>query len=303
MSDDLTRWVGADEHGGVPSQRRADTDPPAGWRLDAIAATERVRSLAVSPDGTSLAYVHDRDGSDIWVVELGSVTSWPRRLTTSRAPALYWEDTAVRWSPDGTRLAFADEGSVMVVPVAGGVPTILVEASDPVWVDDDTLLAVVERDRRSLIVRFSCHDAWPVPVARHPDGDAYGPVVSPDRRHVAYTVWRHDDLNRRELWIAPITTRAWCWAMANPTAATASRLVAGLPGLLDGQPAFSPDGTRLAFTAQTTGWCEVYIAPSDGSAHPAGSRRPMPTSAHSRGTAQGRRSPPAAPGGDAVTSS
>jgi dipeptidyl aminopeptidase/acylaminoacyl peptidase len=267
--NDLSRWVGADEHGGVPSQRRADTHPPAGWRLDAIAATERIRSLAVSPDGTSLAYVHDREGSDIWVVELGSVTSWPRRLTTSRAPALYWEDTAVRWSPDGTRLALGDEGSVMVVPVAGGEPTILVEASDPVWVDDDTLLAVVERDRRSLIVRFSCHDAWPVPVARHPDGDAYGPVVSPDRRHVAYTVWRHDDLDRRELWIAPIEPGAVPGAGPDAGAHAAgatSRLAAELPGLLDGQPAFSPDGTRLAFTAQTTGWCELYIAPSDGSA-------------------------------------
>lgn len=65
MSDDLPRWVGSDEHGGVPSQPRSDTQPPQGWRLDAIAATERVRSLAISPDGTSLAYVHDRDGSDI----------------------------------------------------------------------------------------------------------------------------------------------------------------------------------------------------------------------------------------------
>ncbi len=271
MSDDLTRWVGTNEHGGVPSQRRSDTHQPLGWRLDAIAATERVRSLAVSPDGTSLAYVHDRDGSDIWVVELGSVTSQPRRMTTSRAPALYWEDTAVRWSPDGTRLAFADEGSVMVVPVAGGVPSILAEASDPVWVDDDSLLAVVERERRSLIVRFSCHDAWPAPVARHPDGDAYGPVVSPDGRHVAYTVWRHDDLDRRELWITPIQLGAEPTsgpAGGYDAAPAASRLVAELPGLLDGQPAFSPDGTRLAFTAQTTGWCEVYIAPSDGSAPP-----------------------------------
>jgi len=71
--NDLSRWVGADEHSGVPSQRPADTHPPAGRRLDAIAAAERVRSLAILPDGASLAFVHDRDGSDVWVVELGPV--------------------------------------------------------------------------------------------------------------------------------------------------------------------------------------------------------------------------------------
>ncbi|MGD9701653.1 MAG: prolyl oligopeptidase family serine peptidase [Acidimicrobiia bacterium] len=255
---DHARWVGTDEHGGVPSQRRADVQPPSGWRLDAIAATERARSLAVSPDAGSLAYIHDRDGSDVWVTSLGPAAGTPRRLTTTRPPAPYWEDTAVSWSPDGARLAFSDDGWVTVVPSAGGVPVRVTEASDPVWVDDRTLLAVAERDRRSLIVRCSCDDAWPVPVASHPEGDAYGPVVAPDRRHVVYTVWRHDDLDRRELWITPV----------DPVARDEARLVAELPGLLDGGPAFSADGTRIAYTAQVTDWCELYVVPADGSSSP-----------------------------------
>ena len=45
-------WLGVDEHGGVPSQKRPDRDPPPHWRLDAIWATEIPTLPAVSPDGS-----------------------------------------------------------------------------------------------------------------------------------------------------------------------------------------------------------------------------------------------------------
>ena len=247
---DLDRWVGIDEVGGVPSQPRADLRPPAGWRLDAVAATERARSLAVAPDGARLAFVLDRDGSsDIWSSALDA-NGLPLRLTTHRSPMPYWEDTELAWSPDGTRLAYGDDGRVMVVDAAGGVPRRVAEGSGPVWVDAASLLAVVERDRRSVIVRLDLADPWPSPAAQHPTGDAYAPVVSPDRRHVAFTVWRHDVERCRQLWVASLD------GGGDPN----GRRFVDLPGLLDGHVVWSPDSSTIAYTAQTGEWTEVRVA-------------------------------------------
>lgn len=247
MNAVAVRWVGIDEHGGVPSQARADLVPPEHWRLDAVAATERVRSLAVSPDGSRLAYVHDRDGSsDVWVTGLAPGDR-PVRLTTTRAPMPYWEDTALAWSPDGSTIAFGDDGEVALVAAAGGPVRRLGPGWGPVWLDDSTLVAGIERDRRNLVVRLDRGDPWPVPVARHPAGDADGPVVSPDGGRVAYAVWRHDVEQCRELWVAPLVGDE------------PARCLAELPGLLDGQPAWSADGTRLAHVAQTGEWTDAFV--------------------------------------------
>lgn len=72
-----------------------------------------MQELALSPDGSRLAYVLD---GDIWLTFLGPGTS-PTQLTTgptsSRGPA---------FSPDGTRLAFVAERyypphEILVLPV------------------------------------------------------------------------------------------------------------------------------------------------------------------------------------------
>ena len=90
----------AEEHEGVPAQARPDLGPPPHWRWEAIAATERPRSLHVS--GGTLVFIQDRDTSDVWAMEPGGA---PRRLTTGREPAPFWEDTQPVLSPDGTRTA------------------------------------------------------------------------------------------------------------------------------------------------------------------------------------------------------
>ena len=58
----------------------------------------------------------------------------------------YWEDTEPRLSPDGSTVAYADEGSVWVVAAAGGPPRKLAEAGSPVWLGNDRLVVSVERE-------------------------------------------------------------------------------------------------------------------------------------------------------------
>ena len=200
-------WVGTDESGGIPNPGRPDVKPPAHWRLDAVAATERPRQCEVSPDGTTVAYMLDRGSSDVWTVPVAGGV--PTRLTTHRPPAPFWEDGNAVWSPDGTRLAYPHDGAVWVVSAAGGVPVKVVEGGSPVWVDDRRMVVGVDREERTVLAAVDVDDAWPRPIA-HAGADYVTAVVSPDRTRVAYTVFHHDDLNCTSLHVVSLDTgRSW----------------------------------------------------------------------------------------------
>ena len=89
MDDAL--WVGRDEVEGIPVEPRKDVKPPPHWRLEAVAATERPRSLVLGPDRRRAVFVQDRETSDVWLLDLADPV--PRRLTTGRDPMPFWEDT------------------------------------------------------------------------------------------------------------------------------------------------------------------------------------------------------------------
>jgi dipeptidyl aminopeptidase/acylaminoacyl peptidase len=109
----------------------------------------------LSPDGQRVAFVvttlsaeRDEYLSNIWVVDTAGGA--PRRFTTGPK-----RDTAPRWSPDGTRLAFIAEREpgqkpqLYVMPADGGEPlrltTLANGVADPVWSPDGSCLACVSR--------------------------------------------------------------------------------------------------------------------------------------------------------------
>src|SRR3954466_3122927 len=97
VPEPLPLWVGKEERHGIPVPPRKDLDPPPHWRLEAIAAIERPRSLTVGWEGPRAVFIQDRETSDVWLIDLEEGT--PRRLTTGRDPAPYWENTEPRLSP------------------------------------------------------------------------------------------------------------------------------------------------------------------------------------------------------------
>jgi dipeptidyl aminopeptidase/acylaminoacyl peptidase len=248
VPEPLRLWIGKEEYGGVPTPTRRGDPNPSHWRLDAIAATERPRSISLGADGRTLVFIQDRETSDIWLLDLEQ--GKPRRLTTGRDPMPYWEDTTPTISPDGATVAYADQGWVWLVAAAGGPQRKLVEGSSPVWLDARRLLVSIDRDDCSRLTVVSVEDAWPQPLVRSSAeldlrGDEAAATVSPDGRHVAFSFHPRADLNRTEIRVVDVETGT-------------ARALTGAPTTHDRGPAWSPDG-RLSFVAQRGEWYDVRV--------------------------------------------
>jgi dipeptidyl aminopeptidase/acylaminoacyl peptidase len=97
---------------------------------------------------TMLCEDQDEYLSNIWVIDTAGGA--PRRFTTGPK-----RDTAPRWSPDGSRLAFVSErvpkqkAQLYVMPSDGGEPARLTDlrtgVAHPVWAPDSRRLALVSR--------------------------------------------------------------------------------------------------------------------------------------------------------------
>ena len=121
MPEPLRVWFGIEDSGGIPRPERVYVPPPPHWRLEAIAATERPRSLTVAPDGRTAVFIQDRDTSDLWTIDLEGGAL--ERLTTGRAPQPYWEDTQPAVSPDGSTVAYGDEEPPKYLNLTARIPT------------------------------------------------------------------------------------------------------------------------------------------------------------------------------------
>jgi Tol biopolymer transport system component len=96
-----------------------------------------------SPDGTRIAYLgrprYEDDtfaGTSIWLADAEG--RHPRLLVV--APGEQEKLSWPRWSPDGSRIAYADESAVYVVDVESGQITKVADGGAPEWLDAHTLI-------------------------------------------------------------------------------------------------------------------------------------------------------------------
>lgn len=246
MSDPTPLLVGKDEHGGLPSLPRPDAPKAAHWSLEAVVAVERPHDATVSPDGARVAFLLDRDTTDLWVLPTAGGPA--ERLTTGRPLTAFWEDTAPAWSPDGSRLAYAEGDAVWVV-AAGGLPRRLVEAGSPLWLDAGHLAGTVERAEVTRLAMFAADDPWPRPLT--PGAWSAGTAaVVPGSTLVVCEGNPPEDLDRSDLWLV------------DPVSGEVRRLC-GAPGRRDHSPAVDPRGGRVAYVSARDGWDELCLVGLD----------------------------------------
>ena len=241
-------WLGKDVVGGVPSQARPDRKAPPHWRLDAVFSTNRPHHLAASPDGATLAFVLDFEGtSDIWSIDVsdGAMT----RLTTDRGLVAHWEDSAPVWSPDGTMIAYNSEGHVQLVAARGGPSRRLTPGSAGKWLDDGQLVITVERDRCSRLAVVSVGDPWPSPLGPK-NGNVGRPRLANGGR-IVVTHWPRNDMSRSDIVVVE-PDGSWTTLVGHPDRRAANHTVRD---------------DRVAYTLEDGDWAGVFLTDIEGNDH------------------------------------
>ncbi|MCO8274105.1 serine hydrolase [Actinoplanes sp. TRM 88003] len=191
-------------------------------RIEDLVSVTTPEQPALSPDGNRIAYVlraadeaGDRVTRGLWLAGTGE----PRRLT--RGPA----DTSPAWSPDGRQLAFLRGGDgaaqIWLLPADGGEAEAVTDlpkgAGAPVWSPDGTRIAFA-----AAVSTTGADEKAPI-VTERLDYQADGAGWLRDVRNHLFVL----DVESREC--RQVTEGDWH----------------------AGEPAWSPDSTRLAFAAAT----------------------------------------------------
>lgn len=215
---------------------------------------------AWSPDGLEVAFESSSSiDVDIWILGVDA----PRNLTqdprhANRYPA---------WSPDGERIVFSRQspltgvGALVVLDVDGTRP---VRITDPASVNEQPSWSP---DGRSIVFvsdRSGNRDLWSVrpdgtglrQITRTPDIQEANPDWSPDGSRLAY------DVCRSATFPCPGSRPNYEVVTADPDG-TDVQVLTRIGGI-DANPAWSPDGSRLVFRSDRTGWTHIWTMAADG---------------------------------------
>lgn len=223
-------------------------------RLSAAMCTggRNLGEARLSADGERMAFV-DRVGGLSRVVVVHADGGPELVVSGDFAPA--GRGGTLDWFADGRRLACATAaGQVVVVASTGGRARVVYEGAGAACVAVSPTGAEVAFVVDTRVVMVAPVDGGAARTVGHTADFAVDPAWSPDGRWLAWHEW-------------DVPAMAWDDSrivMAPADAGGPARVVAGGPGVSVQQPRFSPDGARLAFLSDATGWLNLWSADADG---------------------------------------
>lgn len=237
-----------------------DRNPDLPWRIAKVAA---------SPDGKRLYYwrgstliADDLYKSQSALIAYDVETSREVELLKKGQSELFQRLGAVNYgadlvvSPDGQQIAFLAGGSINVIPALGGAARQLKtprQATQRIlqWSSDGEKVLVETapaRFHRLWWVRVDGGEAEAVGTATHEHSIR---SISPDGKHIAYTVERPRDPNEREIWVdadlLPSRDGSGVFLADLTSDGTARRVVSLMQSLTFRYlaPSWSPDGKSI----------------------------------------------------------
>jgi Tol biopolymer transport system component len=254
------------------------TVPTTGGAARALTSDPRnLGSPTWSPDGSTVAYnvgqfgCHLGEGEPVHLETVHADGSGVHQVTDDGDAGEGSFDSGPSFSPDGTQIAFShgtfDTGTIQIVAAAGGERTTLLPpaganvGSTPAWSPDGTRIAYVSGQS---IVAITPGGGARVAIAANPDPSSCSGLA-----------WSRDGMQLATACTAGI----YVIALGPPSSA---RLAIGVKGAAN--PAFSPDGTQIAFDAPPPSplgnETAIMVANTDGSNVHVLSAVPFHVSAH-----------------------
>ncbi len=244
---------------------RSRSAPTASENPQVLRTTQLTFSTALdqfpslSPDGKSIAYCSDQNGSfEIYVKQL-TPGGRDMQLTNDQQ-----QNLEPAWSPDAQHIAYFSKnlGGIWVVPAMGGTPKQLVEfGSRPAWSRDGSMIAFQSsaplemggRGRNAMppstiwIVPSQGGIAKQITQAGNPPGGHGAPSWSPDGKRIVFDA---SDFQSSDLWSVSRENRD---------------LKKIAPGGYDG--IYFPDGASIYYSHSVVagrGLWQVHVSPTTG---------------------------------------
>ena len=144
-------------------------------------------SIAISPDGTTIAYIAQKDSGNVPQVYVRRLA----QLENTAAPLAGTENPeTVFFSPDSRSIGFFADGQLKTVAVSGGVTSSLAKAPvqrGAAWGEDGTIAFVPERT--GGLMRVPASGGTPEPLTSLAEGEATHrwPQLLPGGKAVLFT--------------------------------------------------------------------------------------------------------------------